>query len=231
MIKGSDNISRSVASNQEGVHPDLNELVLKHRQCRFKRPIAEHTLEAFRRIEKRVDSDGRPLVLDSGCGVGESSINLAKQYPDCLVIGVDQSEHRLNKNNGYLQGGTSRDLDNLLLVRADCIDFWRLAVDAGWALNKHYILYPNPWPKKAHLKRRWHGHPVFSSILALGGDIELRSNWPVYVAEFAQALELLGYALRQHGELVSEGGYLTPFERKYALSGQRLFYVQASLGA
>ena len=229
MIKGSDNISRSVVSNQEGVHSDLNEVVMKHRQCSFRRPIAEHTLNAFQSIEKEVAIDGRPLILDSGCGVGESSINLAKQYPACLVIGVDQSQHRLNKNDSYLQGGVSKELDNLILVRGDCIDFWRLAAEANWLLYKHYILYPNPWPKKAHLKRRWHAHPVLSSLLALGGEFQLRSNWSIYVQEFAQALKLLDYQVSQQGELICEEGFLTPFERKYALSGQSLFWLQACL--
>lgn len=229
MIKGSDNVSRSVISNQEGVHPDLHEIVLKYSQSTFSRPIAAHTQQAFQSIEKRVAIDARPIILDSGCGIGESSINLAKQHRDCLVIGIDQSQHRLDKNAGYLNAAQEQDVDNLILLRADCVDFWRLAAQAGWQLYKHYILYPNPWPKKAHIKRRWHGHPVLKSLLALGGEFELRSNWPVYVEEFAQALNLLGYALQQHGELDSDGAYLTPFERKYAQSGQRLFCLKASL--
>lgn len=230
MIKGADNISRTVVSNQDGTHPDLNKIVLKYSQSSFNRPIAAHTLQAFQSIQKRVAIDGRPLILDSGCGTGESSINLAKQYADCLVIGLDQSEHRLDKNSSYLQDSQERELDNLILLRADCVDFWRLALNAGWQLHKHYILYPNPWPKKAHIKRRWHGHPVLKNLLALGGEFELRSNWPVYVAEFNQALELLGYAVQQRGRLEeSPDNYLTPFERKYALASQPLFYLQANL--
>lgn len=227
MIKGSNNISRLVLSNQDGIHPDLNKIVTKHSQSSFRRPIAEHTLQAFQSIEKRVATDPRALILDSGCGIGESSINLAKQYRDCLVIGVDQSQHRLDKN--YAQAGQAGGIENLVLLRADCVDFWRLGVQAGWQLCKHYILYPNPWPKKAHIKRRWHGHPVLKNLLELGGEFELRSNWSVYVAEFAQALTLLGYTVQQHGELVCDNTYLTPFERKYALSGQSLFSLQANL--
>jgi len=229
MIKSSDNISRAVLSNQDGPHPDLNKIVLKYSQSSFNRPFAEHTRQAFQSIEKRVTTDARPLILDSGCGIGESSINLAQQYRDCLVVGVDQSQHRLDKNACYLEAGAGRDLDNVILLRADCVDFWRLAVQAGWQLHKHYMLYPNPWPKKAHIKRRWHGHPVLNSLLELGGEFELRSNWPVYVAEFAQTLELLGYTVQQHGELTCGDDYLTPFERKYALSGQRLFTLQSRL--
>ena len=70
---------------------------------------------------------------------------------------------------------------NLILMRADLNDFYRLAADAGWRLARHFILYPNPWPKSVHLKRRWHGAPVFPYMLRLGGVMELRSNWKLYL--------------------------------------------------
>ena len=77
------------------------------------------------------------------------------------------------------------------MLQANLIDFWRLSVQTEWRLQKHYLLYPNPWPKKKHLQRRWHGHPVFPSILELGGELELRTNWKIYADEFNQAVNLL----------------------------------------
>jgi tRNA G46 methylase TrmB len=44
--------------------------------------------------------DGKaPLILDAGCGVGHSTIQLAREFPDHWVIGVDQSEDRLSRRN------------------------------------------------------------------------------------------------------------------------------------
>lgn len=218
--------SRSVSSNQQGVHPDLEELVRKHLQTRFSRPFAGHTLAAFDSIRKQVAVDGRPLIFDSGCGVGESSVKLAAEFPDHLVIGIDQSEHRLQKNPCYQGRGPC---DNLILVRADCVDLWRLAEQEGWQLARHYILYPNPWPKKSHVKRRWHAHPVFRSLLELGGRLEVRSNWPLYIEEFAEALWVAGIdPVQRHDLQLSDAAdFLTPFERKYAQSGQALYTLVA----
>ena len=53
------------------------------------------------------------------------------------------------------------------------------------------FLYPNPWPKKKHLGRRWHGAPVFPALVKLGGELEMRSNWQTYLDEFALALACL----------------------------------------
>ncbi len=113
--------------------------------------------------------------------------------------------------------------DNALLVRADLVDFWRLALEAGWAPERHYLLYPNPYPKSAHLKMRWHGHPVFPTLLALGGRLELRSNWQLYVEEFAQAVNIVTGQAASVTALQPNGDYLTPFEAKYDQSGQTLW--------
>jgi len=93
--------------------------------------------------------------------------------------------------------------------------------------QKHYILYPNPWPKSKHVQRRWHGAAVFPSIIALGGELEMRSNWRLYLDEFKLALQVAG----RQGEVAQFDpvATITPFERKYQASGQALFKLTASL--
>lgn len=218
--------SRSVVSNQPGVHDKLRERVTRHLRAPFRKPYAEHNQQAFAMAERWLGQQHRdraPLILDSFCGVGESTWHLAKTYPDCAVIGVDKSAARLDKHPAH----AAEPLDNYLLIRADIDDFWRLAVDAGWRLQHHFLLYPNPWPKASQLQYRVHGSPLFPSLLALGGTVTLRSNWPTYVEEFALALQVAGFE-----PVTSDyrGNALTPFERKYAQSGQRLWQCQCTLG-
>jgi tRNA G46 methylase TrmB len=217
--------SRVIETNQTGVHDDLVKVVQKHLRTTFQKPVADHSRAVFDTVHQEVNAWQGPLILDSCCGVGESSLHLAKQNPDALVIGIDKSAHRLAKNAAYQQvvGG-----GRCLLVRADLNDFWRQAVDAQWVLDKHFILYPNPWPKQKHLQRRWHGGALFPSILALGGELELRSNWKLYLEEFAQAL-----AVAERGanvqQLPPNIEPMTPFERKYQASGQSLWRLQSNL--
>ena len=84
---------------------------------------------------------------------------------------------------------------NVKLVRADLVDFWTLVYrDAtSWTIHSNYLLYPNPYPKSQHLKRRWHGHPVFPILLGLGGKLILRSNWNIYCEEFLDAVKTAAY--------------------------------------
>ena len=104
-------------------------------------------------------------------------------------------------------------------MQADLNDFWRLAVAANWQPTHHYLLYPNPWPKSKHIRRRWHGAAIFPFIVKLGGKLEVRSNWDIYVKEFARALELTGNPCDV--TLYESDDAITPFERKYWASGQQ----------
>lgn len=215
--------SRGIDTNQAGVHDDLSKLVKKHFATEFLKPIADHSAAAFAEVDAKVQTWTGPIVLDSCCGVGESTLELAKRHQDALVIGVDKSGHRLNKNKAYGEAS-----ERCLLLRADLNDFWRQAIAAGWQINRHYILYPNPWPKAKHVQRRWHGGPLFPSIVALGGKLELRSNWLIYLEEFAAALALAGHSSSIQA-LSSEIEPITPFERKYQATAQVLWQLQSNL--
>jgi len=54
--------------------------------------------------------------------------------------------------------------------------------------------------------------------MALGGQLELRSNWHIYIKEFERALTLADQT--SHVELYKTEHAITPFERKYWASGQ-----------
>lgn len=213
---------KPIQSNQSGIHKNLAETIRKHQHSVFQRPVAAHTQQAFEAIAQQVAKADCPLILDAGCGTALSTRKIARLYPDALVIGIDRSEIRLGKQ--YAQ-----DLpENALTVRADLVDFWRLAREAGWRLQRHFVLYPNPYPKSIHLQRRWHGHPVFPALLALGGELELRTNWRIYAEEFAHALQLSGYA-NTAATVFKPGEFWTLFEKKYHEANQSLYRCQCNL--
>lgn len=216
--------SRIPTSAQVGVHEQLERRVKRHLSEPFLKPFAEYNVQALDRALQGWDQQA-PLILDAGCGVGHSTIELARNYPDHWVIGVDQSEDRLNRRKPYPDAMLPA---NMVFVRADLVDFWRLLGNAGLTLTRHYVLYPNPWPKIGHLGRRWHAHPVFPAIAALGGLLECRTNWQVYAEEFAFALELVT-GERVVWETHEATTPLTPFERKYRDSGQALYRIKHAL--
>jgi len=214
--------SKEIESNQVGIHENLDAIVRKHLDTHFQKPYADHSKRAFDDVRRALEGfAGQPIVFDSCCGVGDSTRLLAKKYPSHVVIGADKSEKRLSTERAE---ATSR---NLIFVRTDLNDFYRMAVDAGLRFDRHYILYPNPWPKAEHLKRRWHGAPVFSSILKLGGRLELRSNWQIYLLEFQAALNIAGIDAEVSSFEADKP--MTAFEAKYLDSKHQLWRLTADL--
>ncbi len=211
-----DQPSRSICSNQTGPHERLIEIVSKHISSPYKKPYRQHNLDAFKQLQARVAAHhNNKLILDSCCGTGMSTRVLANRNPEHLVIGVDQSAHRLNK-----QGAPTPE--NCIFLQANCEDLWRLCVSENMHFEEHYILYPNPYPKAVHFKRRWHGHPVFPSLKTLSEKLVVRSNWDLYVKEFSLAWKHLTGTQADIAPFVTHKP-MTLFEKKYGLSGQALY--------
>jgi tRNA G46 methylase TrmB len=203
-------------------------VVQKHLEHPFRKPLSEHTQTAFDEIKPLVETHlakNQPLIFDSCCGTAMSTRIIAEDNPEALVIGIDRSKVRLGKEY-------NADFpENAITVQAECGDFWILAQAQGWKLTKHSIFYPNPYPKSKHLKRRWHGHPAFPALLALGGELELRTNWKVYVDEFSLAV---GFAIDKVGlyeyiEAFQSNIPMTLFEKKYQESQQELYRFRYGL--
>ena len=209
-----------VYSNQSSIHGDLATLVQKHMKSTWQEPTPPHDREVTNEIIALLEAHDGPLILDSFCGTGMSTAKLASQHPKALVIGIDKSTDRLRRH-------VQTQSRNYRLLRGNCEHIWAQLVSANVVCAQHYLLYPNPWPKKVHLKRRIHGHPSFPLLKQLGGAIEVRSNWKIYVDEFAAASKLLG--LGTQVESLSATDPMSLFERKYAASNENLWVCRAAL--
>lgn len=243
------NVVHSVKSNQEDIYKNLEAVVRKYAATTFLRPVADHTREAFEmaldfvcsfygskatgRLTGRLD-----LVLDSGCGTGESTLHLARKFPNVPVIGIDKSAVRLSKAGNERQlevsAGASCDVPaNAFWVRAELLDFWRLALDrvqAGeWNVLHHALYYPNPWPKESEATRRFHLHPIFPVLMRLSPVTELRTNWGIYAREYKEAACIAGDCLSLNLDVecaaFNPENPETAFERKYQTAGQKLYRV------
>lgn len=221
------NIKKSglVNTSQSGVHPHLEKYVRRHLSTAWSQPLHQPTIEAYRMlVNEAVFSEGRAFILDSGCGTGKSTQNLAVLFPEHNVIGVDRSLARLAR--GGLRESFSRS-GNCIMLRAELTTLWRLLLKDGHSPDKHFLFYPNPWPKPGHLLRRWHAHPVFPQLLSLGGDMEMRCNWEIYALEFAQAVKIVSGYSPDVNTIKPETG-ISLFEQKYLARGHSLYSVSVS---
>ena len=201
-------------TDQVEPHSDLTDIVQHHQQHPWQKPCPAHTRKAFAQFLETYRQDPRPIVLDSFCGTGMSTAILAAQSPESWVVGVDKSAHRLARHQ-------PTEHSNYLLLRAEAEPFWCCLAEAGITLHSHWLLYPNPWPKAAQFTKRLHGHGAFPILSQLGGVLEMRTNWHLFIQEFALAADLIG--LKGSIATVSPAAPMTLFERKYHQRGQTLW--------
>ena len=88
-------------------------------------------------------------ILDVGTGYGETSIFLAKQFPDKVIISC---EKYIDGNIILLKNIENNKIKNILLHNGNVYDVLE-------SINKKYfkliwIFFPDPWPKNRHAKRR-----------------------------------------------------------------------------
>jgi tRNA (guanine-N7-)-methyltransferase len=91
----------------------------------------------------------REVWLEIGFGAGEHLIDQAKANPDVGVVGC---EPFLNGVAMALAGLEREQVFNVRLRRGDAQTLVEAAPDGFF--SRVFILYPDPWPKRRHHKRR-----------------------------------------------------------------------------
>jgi tRNA G46 methylase TrmB len=215
--------SKAVTSSQQGIHENLATCIEKHLKHPWQAPIKQHNTLPFENLKAKWDQNTYDsLILDHGCGTALSTERLASLYPESLVVGIDQSAHRIDKAPNLPE--------NALVLQANTEDMVRLILKAQLPVALQCFFYPNPYPKPKHLQRRWHGHPVFPKIVELCDKIWLRTNWEIYAREMASGLNQLNPYFKAGSKVFEPDEPMTRFEMKYQTSGHKLFEVRVGLG-
>lgn len=129
-----------------------------------------------------------PVVVDIGCGMGESTRAQAAAAPDSDVIAIDVHTRGI----ATLLRQVQRDgAMNVRVVLGDAVEFLEQRIDAE-VLAGARIYFPDPWPKARHRKRRL-VQPDFVALLvdklAPGSFIHCATDDMDYAD---QMLEVLG---------------------------------------
>jgi tRNA (guanine-N7-)-methyltransferase len=94
--------------------------------------------------------DSRPLRLEIGFGHGEFITAMAAAHPDEAFIGVEHDPLRVNKTAHKC---AKTGLDHVRLYSDEAHGFVRFRLPPA-SVHRVYILFPDPWPKPDHRRRR-----------------------------------------------------------------------------
>ncbi len=122
----------------------------------------------------------REVRLEIGFGGSEHLIAQAELYPDCGFIGIEAFVNGMAK---ALVAIEAKGLRNIRLHHGDATDV--LAWLPAASLARVDLLYPDPWPKRRHWKRRFvqdKSVAALARVLRPGGEFRFASDIDDYSA-------------------------------------------------
>ncbi|MDA5095518.1 tRNA (guanine(46)-N(7))-methyltransferase TrmB [Aliiroseovarius sp. KMU-50] len=133
----------------------------------------------------------KPVWLETGFGGGEHMVHQAASNPDVGIIGCEP----------YINGvamllGKIRDAkcDNIAVHPGDVRDLFDVLPDES--IDKAFLLYPDPWPKKRHHRRRFvtpeYLEP-FQRVLKPGAEFRVATDIPDYVRQTLEEVPKAGF--------------------------------------
>lgn len=125
-----------------------------------------------------IKPDAREVWLEIGFGGGEHMAGQAARDPDVLIIGV---EPFLNGVASALRHVEEQALTNVRVHQGDAREVAGRLPDAS--LDRIFILFPDPWPKSRHHKRRIVQSEFLVELARLlkpGGRLRFATDWAAY---------------------------------------------------
>ncbi len=160
------------------------------------------------------------LHVEIGFGTGEYLVRCAQQNPQDLFVGVELEAALITK---ALKRVKRNKLSNVRLIKMDA----RIAMERLFAqrsIQNIQCLFPFPWPKKRHHKKRLFDHQflkLVNSRLVNKGTLTLITDFKPYIEWITDQTRGTGFTVADQ-EISAQ--FDTKFERKWSSEGQKLFF-------
>lgn len=172
----------------------------------------------------------QPIHLEVGMGKGQFIIGMAKAHPEINFIGL---EIQRTVAAIALKKSLAEELPNLQLICGDGSDITNYF--EPHEIDRMYLNFSDPWPKKRHTKRRLTYHTFlkgYQEILKDQGGVELKTDNMGFFEFSLQSLNNYGMHfdgvwLDLHHSDENEHNVETEYEQKFAAKGQPIYKLTA----
>ena len=134
---------------------------------------------------------GRPVWLEIGFGGGEHMVHQAALHPEVGLLGAEPYVNGVAMLMGHIR---RRGLSNLRVHPGDARDLMDVLPEGSVA--RAFLLYPDPWPKARHHRRRFvtpeHLEPL-ARVMAPGAELRLATDIPDYVRQALEEVPRAGF--------------------------------------
>ena len=165
----------------------------------------------------------KDVWLEVGFGGGEHVIHQASQNPDVGIIGCEPYINGVAMLLGKIRKAS---VDNLRIYPGDVRDMFDVLPDAS--MSKAFLLYPDPWPKARHHRRRFvtpeHLGPLVR-VLKPGAEFRVATDIPDYVRQTLEEVPQAGFEMVGQGGTAWEDWISTRYEQKALREGRVPHYL------
>lgn len=176
----------------------------------------------------------KPLYLELGCGKGGFISQIAILHPEINFVAMDIKNEMLGlakRNLEKVYAEAERTPDNVRIAIQN-IENIETSWGEGDRVDRIYINFCNPWPKKKHKKRRLtHTRQLLSYKKFLCGELWFKTDDDELFEESFEYFEEAGYEiLYKTWDLHSESPYeniVTEHERMFTEEGKKIKFLIA----
>ncbi len=176
--------------------------------------------------EKIIDTEYKKVFLEIGFGMGEHFVHQVQLNPDCLYIGAEV----------YLNGVANifKQIEATnFMIWPDDLDEILEKIPPG-SIDGIYVLFPDPWHKRRHLKKRLFNQARlagFKGALKEGGFIVFASDISDYFDDARKLLESDGsFSLERDDFTIPHEGYIqTKYHTKAIREWRVAQFIEAKM--
>jgi tRNA (guanine-N7-)-methyltransferase len=175
-----------------------------------------------------------PIVLELGCGRGEYSVGLARNFPQYNFVGVDVKGDRMYIGSQQAQ---HEGLENVAFLRCQIQHLTKFFAEEE--VREIWLTFPDPRPKNKDRRRRLtHDRflGMYREILQLGGLFHLKTDDPTFFEytlsqmDYKDDFQLMRYTrdlYTQPDLLRAHFGVQTHYEKIWTEKGRTIKYLKA----
>ena len=198
-------------------------------------PIVVKDEKLYKGKGNQIFGNTNPVHIEIGMGKGSFLLTMAEKNPEINYIGIERYSSVLLRAVEKYSGLCRKELSNIRFI---CMDAAEVEdVFAPGEIERVYLNFSDPWPKKRHARRRLTSREFFrryDKILGEGGTVEFKTdNSELFRFSLGEAEEagwtLAGYTWDLHAdEQMNMGNVMTEYEEKFSSMGNSIHKLIAT---